>query len=51
MDRKKLIDAILEKVNVDFSGVRLALQRMPDADLVVYANEIGINTDALLEVK
>lgn len=53
MDRKKIMEAIVRKFNESNAPhqedqLRDALKRIPDMDLVVFAQEIGIDTDAVL---
>lgn len=52
MDRTKLIEAILEKFRTNphylqEQQLTEALRYMSDSQMVMYANEIGVNTDIL----
>lgn len=53
MDRKKLIDAILKTLgdtsNTDLGVVKLTMARLSDTNLIAFAIDLGIDTDALAE--
>lgn len=55
MDRMKLIEAIVDQMKksphvFNADSFREAFKRIPDADLLVFANDIGVDTDKLFAV-
>lgn len=54
MNRTKLMDAIVEKFKTSPHYIKEqqlteAMRYMSDANLITFANEIGVNTDELFE--